>query len=123
MTQDQITNLYPEMMGDETEEQNLNQVGHPSARILEDEVDAAFAPRAEEPGSRRLAALTDRINAVRDQVQHAADAARSWTARQADAARHAAAERPVLAVSASAGTALALGLAVGFLLGRASAED
>ena len=33
---------HPEMMGDETEEQNLNQVGNPSARITEAEVQAAF---------------------------------------------------------------------------------
>jgi hypothetical protein len=33
------------MMGDGTEEQNLNERGDPSARIKEDEVDAAFAKR------------------------------------------------------------------------------
>ena len=32
----------PGMMGDGTEEQNLNQQGDPSARITKDEVDAAF---------------------------------------------------------------------------------
>jgi hypothetical protein len=31
-----------EMMGDETEEQNLNQPGHPEKRIKEDEVQKAF---------------------------------------------------------------------------------
>lgn len=31
-----------EMMGDETEEQNLNQPGHPEKRIREDEVKKAF---------------------------------------------------------------------------------
>lgn len=30
------------MMGDGTEEQNLNQPGNPGARIKEDELDAAF---------------------------------------------------------------------------------
>ena len=34
---------HPGMMGDGTEEQNLGQPGDPSARIKEDEVDAAFA--------------------------------------------------------------------------------
>ncbi len=34
---------HPGMMGDGTEEQNLGQKGNPSARITEDEVDAAFA--------------------------------------------------------------------------------
>lgn len=33
---------HPEMMGDETEEQNLNQPGNPKARIKKDEVEAAF---------------------------------------------------------------------------------
>jgi uncharacterized protein YukE len=33
---------HPGMMGDGTEEQNLNQRGNPSARITEDEVNAAF---------------------------------------------------------------------------------
>ena len=34
---------HPGMMGDGTEEQNLNQPGNPGARIKKDEVDAAFA--------------------------------------------------------------------------------
>ena len=33
---------HPGMMGDGTEEQNLDQRGNPSARIKKDEVDAAF---------------------------------------------------------------------------------
>lgn len=33
---------HPGMMGDGTEEQNLNQKGDPSARISEDEVKDAF---------------------------------------------------------------------------------
>ena len=33
---------HPGMMGDGTEEQNLNQTGNPAARIKKDEVDAAF---------------------------------------------------------------------------------
>ena len=33
---------HPGMMGDGTEEQNLNEPGDPSARIKADEVDAAF---------------------------------------------------------------------------------
>ena len=37
---------HPGMMGDGTEEQNLNQRGNPAARIKEDEVDAAFAKGA-----------------------------------------------------------------------------
>jgi hypothetical protein len=34
---------HPGMMGDGTEEQNLDQPGNPAARIKKDEVDAAFA--------------------------------------------------------------------------------
>jgi hypothetical protein len=33
---------HPGMMGDGTEEQNLNEPGNPSARIKKDEVEAAF---------------------------------------------------------------------------------
>jgi hypothetical protein len=33
---------HPGMLGDGTEEQNLNQPGNPGARIAEDELDAAF---------------------------------------------------------------------------------
>jgi hypothetical protein len=34
---------HPGMMGDGTEEQNLDQSGNPASRIKKDEVDAAFA--------------------------------------------------------------------------------
>ncbi len=37
---------HPGMMGDGTEEQNLDQHGDPKARIKKDEVDAAFAKGA-----------------------------------------------------------------------------
>jgi len=36
---------HPGMMGDGTEEQNLNERGNPAARIKENEVDAAFGKR------------------------------------------------------------------------------
>jgi hypothetical protein len=36
---------HPGMMGDGTEEQNLDQPGNPAARIKEDEVDAAFSKK------------------------------------------------------------------------------
>jgi hypothetical protein len=35
-------NSHPGMMGDGTEEQNLNQPGTPDARIKKDELDKAF---------------------------------------------------------------------------------
>ena len=35
--------LHPGMMGDGTEEQNLNQTGTPGARITKEEVEDAFA--------------------------------------------------------------------------------
>jgi hypothetical protein len=44
------TDPHPEMMGDETEEQNLNQPGKPGARIKKDEVEAAFKKK---PGKTR----------------------------------------------------------------------
>jgi hypothetical protein len=36
---------HPGMMGDGTEEQNLDERGNPAARIQEDELDAAFGNR------------------------------------------------------------------------------
>jgi hypothetical protein len=36
---------HPGMMGDGTEEQNLDERGNPAARIEEDELDAAFGNR------------------------------------------------------------------------------
>lgn len=41
---------HPGMMGDGTEEQNLDETGNPKARISEDEVKAAFdKPPAKKP--------------------------------------------------------------------------
>jgi hypothetical protein len=42
-----------EMMGDETEEQNLNQPGHPEKRIKKDEVEAAFGQKKPDADERR----------------------------------------------------------------------
>ena len=138
---------YPEMMGDETEEQNLNQVGDPSARIREDEVDQAFgaggskesrsfldkdaaremADKAKDTAADTLSALTDKVNAMRDQVQQSADAARDWAAKRAGEAKDAAVQlhtdKPVLVLSVSAGAALAVGLLAGFVIGRATADE
>ncbi len=139
---------YPEMMGDETEEQNLNQVGDPSARISEGEVDQAFgssgarreprsfldkeaameaANKAKDAAAEKLSALTQKVDAVRGQVQQSADAAREWAMKQADAAAGAAkqlhTEKPVLVLSVSAGAALAVGLLAGFVIGRATADE
>jgi hypothetical protein len=142
---------HPGMMGDGTEEQNLGQVGDPSARISQDEVQQAFggaqgsaltkeprsfvdkdaamdmAGKAKDAASEKLSALTDKVNAMRDQMQQSADAARDWAAKQAGAAKDAAvqlhAEKPVLVLSASAGAALAVGLLAGFVIGRATADD
>jgi hypothetical protein len=131
MTDDPKTPPYPEMMGDETEEQNLDQIGDPSARITAEDVNEAFGGRAADglDGAKpdRLAALaeklTESINAVRDQVQQSAETAKTWAAEQTRIAKQAASEKPVLTASASAGAALALGLALGFIIGRATAED
>ena len=40
---------HPGMMGDGTEEQNLNQKGNPEARITEAEVQEAFGQKAPQP--------------------------------------------------------------------------
>jgi ElaB/YqjD/DUF883 family membrane-anchored ribosome-binding protein len=135
------TDLHPEMMGDETEEQNLGQTGDPAARIGEQEVQDAFGARPAEPRSfqtdgepilgekpaDRLAALAEKVfegvNTVRSQVQQSAEAAKAWAAEQAKVAQRAATEKPALVISASAGAALAAGLALGFILGRLTAED
>jgi hypothetical protein len=37
------------MLGDGTEEQNLNQPGHPEKRIKEEEVDEAFGAEPDKP--------------------------------------------------------------------------
>jgi hypothetical protein len=42
-TKKQADVARPGMMGDGTEEQNLNQPGNPTARIKKEDVDAAFA--------------------------------------------------------------------------------
>ena len=140
---------YPEMMGDETEEQNLNQIGDPSARITEDEVNQAFgagatrqarsfldkeardladkAEKAKDTAAEKLSVLTDKVNAMRDQMQQSADAARDWATKQAGAAKDAAVQlhtdKPVLVLSVSAGAALAVGLLAGFVIGRATADE
>ena len=46
---------YPEMMGDGTEEQNLNQKGDPKARITKGEVEDAFGKKGGkgQPGQHR----------------------------------------------------------------------
>lgn len=41
---------HPGMMGDGTEEQNLNQTGNPGARIKEDEVREAFKDQKDQGG-------------------------------------------------------------------------
>ena len=37
---------HPGMMGDGTEEQNLDELGNPAARIKKDELDAAFGKQS-----------------------------------------------------------------------------
>lgn len=44
------TDPHPGMMGDGTEEQNLDQPGNPAARITEDEVRDAFSGDADQKG-------------------------------------------------------------------------
>jgi hypothetical protein len=42
VTNQQATNPHPGMMGDGTEEQNLNQQGNPGARVTQEDVDEVF---------------------------------------------------------------------------------
>ena len=42
LERDQSSEPHPGMLGDGTEEQNLNQAGDPSARITNEEVEEAF---------------------------------------------------------------------------------
>jgi hypothetical protein len=123
-----MTDPHPGMMGDGTEEQNLGQRGNPDDRIDQDEVEEAFGGRRApetrsfevEDAADRWGSLKERGAAVREQVASSADAVRDWAAAKAELARQTAADKPVLAISLSAGTALAVGLAIGFVLGRAS---
>lgn len=116
------TDPHPGMMGDGTEEQNLGQRGNPSARITEDEVEEAFSRNGADSAD-RWASLKERGAAVREHVANSAEAVRGWAGEQAASAKRVAAEKPVLVVSASAVTALAIGLGIGFVLGRATADD
>ena len=43
---------HPGMMGDGTEEQNLNERGEPAARIKKDEVEAAFGKDTKKPSGK-----------------------------------------------------------------------
>jgi hypothetical protein len=43
---------HPGMMGDGTEEQNLDERGEPAARIKKEEVDAAFGKNAKKPSGK-----------------------------------------------------------------------
>jgi hypothetical protein len=53
-TKKQADVLHPGMMGDGTEEQNLNERGNPEARIKKDEVDAAFGkPSPKKPSLKK----------------------------------------------------------------------
>lgn len=122
-----MNDAHPGMMGDGTEEQNLGQRGNPTARIMQDEVEEAFAGRRapearsfEDESDARWNSLKDRAADVRDHLAGSASAVRDWAANQAQAVKQTAADKPMLVVSLSAGTALAIGLAVGFVLGRAS---
>jgi hypothetical protein len=44
---------YPGMMGDGTEEQNLNQPGNPAARITEADVEDAFKDAPQEENKKK----------------------------------------------------------------------
>jgi ElaB/YqjD/DUF883 family membrane-anchored ribosome-binding protein len=119
---------YPGMMGDGTEEQNLGQVGDPSARITEEEVDQAFGATApaQAPASTAGRAFAPKvkegIEASQAWVGDKADAARRWSSDRAAQAEQVISERPAIVITASALSALVVGLVAGFLIGRLDAE-
>ena len=122
-----LNDAHPGMMGDGTEEQNLGQKGNPAARITQDEVEEAFSGKRgpetrsfQDDGDDRWSSLRERGDAIREQVASSAEAVKGWASAKAELARQTAAEKPALVISLSAGVALAAGLAIGFVLGRAS---
>lgn len=47
-TENKTDDLHPGMMGDGTEEQNLNQPGQPEKRITKEEVEEAFGGKQDQ---------------------------------------------------------------------------
>lgn len=72
--QDATTERHPGMMGDGTEEQNLNQPGHPEARITEAEVSDAFETETT-PSTRPIepAKANEKVDQLAEQLAHAED--------------------------------------------------
>ena len=53
-TTDQKSKIsHPGMMGDGTEEQNLNETGDPSARITQEDVDSAFKDKGKDQAKKK----------------------------------------------------------------------
>ena len=50
------------MLGDGTEEQNLNQKGDPSARVTKDDVETAFGKPKGKPASGTEGGVTDKVS-------------------------------------------------------------
>lgn len=73
-------------------------------------------------GESLASTLSDTFAATKKYAKESAEAARDWASRQAAIAKQTASDKPVLTVSLSAATALAAGLVLGFVLGRAMAD-
>ena len=54
--------LKPGMLGDGTEEQNLNQKGDPSARVTQADVDTAFDVAKDKPAASGKGSVTDQVS-------------------------------------------------------------
>jgi hypothetical protein len=67
-------------------------------------------------------ALNERVLAAKDWAAEKAGVAREWTQEKAGQVKEVLSDERVTVISISAATALAVGLAVGFLVGRASAD-
>src|SRR5665213_1079893 len=92
------TPRYTGMMGDGTEVEQAFSGGSQAAGAMKEprsflDKDAAMdmAGKAKDAATEKLSVLTDKVNAMRDQMQQSADAARDWATKKAGAARDAAA--------------------------------
>ena len=109
----------PGMMGDGTEEQNLSQSGDPSARIGQDEVEGAFGGQESNGLFDGRPRIRERLEASQEWLADQKDAALRWSSQRLAQAEQALADRPVIVMTASALSAMTVGLVMGFLLGRA----
>ena len=74
------------------------------------------------PPQDRASALNERVLAAKDWAAEKAGVAREWTSEKAGQVKEVLSDERVTVISISAAAALAAGLALGFLIGRATAD-